>query len=61
MLAEDGLLGSVATAAQTLLTSSNLDQAIERALAAVGRAMEVDRVCVFETHLHPQTEENLVS
>jgi hypothetical protein len=60
-LADGNLLASVASAAQTLLTSANYDQAIMRAVDTVGRALDVDRICVFEMHPHPQTEEALVS
>jgi|GEM_PF-3008709 len=60
-LAGRNLLASVASAAHTLLTSANPDQAILRAVDSVGRALDVDRVCVFEMHPHPQTEEALVS
>lgn len=56
-----GLLASVAAAAQALLTSANLDQSIRRALEAVGLALDVDRASIFETHLHPQTDETLIS
>ncbi|MDD5628990.1 MAG: PAS domain S-box protein [Elusimicrobia bacterium] len=58
---QNGLLASVASAAHTLLTSANVDQAVMRAADSVGRALDVDRICVFERHPHPQTEEALVS
>jgi PAS domain S-box-containing protein len=57
----EGLLAGVASAAQALLTSANFDQAIMRAVEAVGCALDVHRICLFEMHVHPQTEEALVS
>jgi PAS domain S-box-containing protein len=60
-LSDGNLVASVVAAAQTLLTAANFDQAIARAIDSVGRALDADRVCVFEMHPHPQTEEALVS
>jgi len=60
-LSDGNLLASVATAAQTLLTSADFDQSITSAVDSVGRALDVDRVCVFERHPDPKTEESLVS
>jgi len=59
--APGNLLASVASAAHTLLTLADCDQAIIRAIDSVGRVLDVDRICVFEMHPHPQTEEALVS
>ncbi|MBI5238907.1 MAG: PAS domain S-box protein [Elusimicrobia bacterium] len=55
------LLAGVAAAAQTLLTSTSFDQSIMRAVETVGRALDADRICLFELHPHPRTEELLVS
>lgn len=60
-LADENLLGAVAAAARTLLTSAEFEESIMRALDVVGRALDLDRVCVFDMHAHPQTEEHLVS
>jgi PAS domain S-box-containing protein len=55
------LLGSVAVATQTLLTSSNHEPPFVRALEAVGLALEVDRICVFETQSPAHADNPLVS
>jgi diguanylate cyclase (GGDEF)-like protein len=57
----DRLLQSVATAANHLLTNPNFDVAIADALATLGMAAEVDRVYVYENHLHPETAEMAMS
>jgi diguanylate cyclase (GGDEF)-like protein len=57
----DRLLQSVATAANHLLTNPNFEAAIADALATLGMAADVDRVYVYENHLHPETAEMAMS
>lgn len=57
----DRLLQAVAEAANYLLAEMNYELAIEKALAALGEAANVDRVYLFQNHPHPVTEEMAVS
>ncbi|HLO87833.1 MAG TPA: EAL domain-containing protein [Nostocaceae cyanobacterium] len=57
----DRLLQAVAEAANYLLAEMNYELAIEKALAALGEAANVDRVCLFQNHCHPNTGELAVS
>lgn len=57
----DRLLAAVATASDRLLTTADFSAAIVQALATLGQACDVDRVYVFENHLHPSTGELLMS
>jgi diguanylate cyclase (GGDEF)-like protein len=57
----DRLLQAVAEAANYLLVEMNHETAIHRVLATLGEAAEVDRVCLFQNHPHPETEEIAVS
>jgi diguanylate cyclase (GGDEF)-like protein len=57
----DRLLQAVAEAANYLLAEMDYEIAIEQALAALGEAANVDRVCLFQNHPHPITEEMAVS
>ncbi|MEO0771260.1 MAG: hypothetical protein AAFY72_17870 [Cyanobacteria bacterium J06649_4] len=47
------LLQGVASATNVLLTSLNYRRSIDRALAILGEATQVDRLYIFETHTHP--------
>jgi diguanylate cyclase (GGDEF)-like protein len=57
----DRLLQAVAEAANYLLAEMNYETAIDRVLAVLGEAAEVDRVYLFQNHLHPTTGEIAVS
>ena len=53
----DRLLQAVAEAANYLLAEMNYEIAIEKALTALGEATNVERVYLFQNHLHPITGE----
>ncbi|MBF2006128.1 MAG: EAL domain-containing protein [Chlorogloeopsis fritschii C42_A2020_084] len=53
----DRLLQAVAEAANYLLVEMNYEIAIEKALAVLGEAAQVDRVYLFENNSHPVTGE----
>ncbi|MFB2773457.1 EAL domain-containing protein [Pelatocladus sp. BLCC-F211] len=53
----DRLLQAVAEATNSLLTEMNYEKAIDKALAVLGEAAQVNRVYLFENHLHPVTTE----
>ncbi|HEY9737987.1 MAG TPA: EAL domain-containing protein, partial [Trichocoleus sp.] len=55
VLRRDRLLEGVAEASRQLLTASQLEAALPEVLAILGKAAEVDRVYIFENHLHPIT------
>ena len=57
----DRLLQGVAKAANYLLAEMNYDLAIEKALAALGEATNVERVYLFQTHPHPVSGEMSIS
>jgi PAS domain S-box-containing protein len=57
----DRLLAAVTTANNHLLTTKDFSTAITLALATLGQACDVERVYVFENHLHPVTGELLMS
>ena len=57
----DRLLQAVAEAANYLLAEMNYDLAIEKALAALGEATNVERVYLFQTHPHPVSGEMSIS
>lgn len=57
----DRLLEAVATAANYLLVEMDYETGIEKALAVLGEAANVDRAYLFKNHHHPQTEELAVS
>jgi diguanylate cyclase (GGDEF)-like protein len=57
----DRLLQAVAEAANYLLAEMNYEIAIEKALAALGEATNVERVYLFQNHAHPVTGEKSVS
>ncbi len=57
----DRLLQAVAEAANYLLSEMNYEIAIEKALAALGEATNVERVYLFKNHPHPITGEMSVS
>ncbi|MDF9407018.1 MAG: Sporulation kinase E [Pelotomaculum sp. PtaB.Bin013] len=61
LLKRDKLLKGVADATKRLLAVDNYISAITDALAIIGEAVAVDRVYIFENHLHPETGEKLVS
>jgi len=53
----DALLNSVNAAAQCLVATDDLDQAIPKALQILGEGTRQDRVYVFENFLDPETNE----
>ncbi|HEY9748712.1 MAG TPA: EAL domain-containing protein [Allocoleopsis sp.] len=57
----EALLQGVAAATRHLLTNSNYEAAIAEALATLGTAAGVDRVYIFENHLHSVTQELAMS
>lgn len=57
----DRLLEGVATATNHLLTTKDFPCAMNLALSALGNACQVDRVYIFENHLHSDTGEMLFS
>lgn len=57
----DRLMSGVVDATKHLLTTKDFAAAIKLALAALGNACGVDRVYMFENHLHPDTGELLMS
>jgi len=57
----DRLLEGVAAATNQLLITKNFTQAIYQALATLGKAVEVNRVYVFENHTDPHSGEPLLS
>ena len=57
----DRLLQAVAEAANYLLAEMNYDLAIEKALAALGEATNVERVYLFQNHPHPVSGEMSIS
>jgi PAS domain S-box-containing protein len=52
----DQMLLGIAQASQALITGPTLDIAITSALAALGQAIGVDRIYIFENHPHPVTQ-----
>lgn len=57
----DRLLEGVVDATKHLLTTKDFAAAMKLALAALGNACDVDRVYIFENHLHPDYCELLMS
>jgi PAS domain S-box-containing protein len=57
----DQLLLGIAQASQALITGQTLDIAITSALAALGQAIGVDRIYIFENHPHPVTQAPAIS
>lgn len=55
------LLQGVASATNRLLAARDYTIAINEALAILGDAAAVDRVFIFESHLHPRTGERVLS
>ncbi|MEL7067456.1 MAG: ATP-binding protein [Cyanobacteria bacterium J06581_3] len=55
------LLQGVASATNTLLTGADYYESIERALAILGSATQVERTYIFETHPHPENGEPAMS
>ena len=55
------LLKGVAAATNRLLTTLDYQQSVDDALAVLGTATEVDRIYIFETHLHPEKAEPAMS
>ncbi|WOD40054.1 ATP-binding protein [Nodosilinea sp. E11] len=52
----DRLLQGIAIATNRLLTVKDANAAVQLALAALGQATDVDRIYVFENHLHAETK-----
>ena len=57
----DRLLTGIASASHHLLTIPNLEESIPLALAALGEAVEADRVYIFENHDDAETGQKLTS
>jgi len=57
----DRLLEGVTAATNYLLTTSGFTAAITLALSALGKACNLDRVYIFENHIHPRTDKPLIS
>ncbi|MBD2208136.1 EAL domain-containing protein [Calothrix sp. FACHB-1219] len=57
----DRLLQAVAEAANYLLVDMNYESGVEKTLAILGEAAEVDRTYLFKNHLHPNKGEMAVS
>ena len=55
------LLDGISKASNCLLTINDYEQSINASLSALGNAMTVDRIYVFENHPHPTTGEMLMS
>ncbi len=55
------LFEGVALSTNVLLTHLDYHQSVSRALAILGEATQVDRIYVFETHAHPETQEPAAS
>ncbi|HRJ53957.1 MAG TPA: response regulator [Candidatus Thiothrix moscowensis] len=55
------LLQAVAGAVSLLLSSQDIDLAVQQALAIIGKATQQDRVYLFEYHVDPVSGENLMS
>ncbi|PIG90680.1 ATP-binding protein [Gloeocapsopsis sp. IPPAS B-1203] len=57
----DRLLEGVAAATNQLLTAKDFTQAVYKALETLGKAVQVNRVYVFENHTDPHSGEPLLS
>ncbi len=57
----DRLLRGIAMATNRLLTTIDHYQGVQAALDALGSATDVDRIYIFQQHLHPETGEIVVS
>lgn len=57
----DKMFQGVVAATKHLLAADNYHAAINKALAVLGEAVDVDRVYIFENHPHPETGEEVVS
>ncbi|MBK1990393.1 response regulator [Sphaerospermopsis aphanizomenoides BCCUSP55] len=57
----DRLLRGIATAMNQLLTVEDDRQSVQSALNILGIATEVDRIYIFENHLHPETGQIAIS
>lgn len=55
------LLLGIARASQALTAHIELDQAVNTAIAALGEAIQVDRVYIFANHPHPATQAPAIS
>lgn len=55
------LLNGVASSTNVLLTQLDYYQSMSQALPILGEATQVDRIYVFETHPHPETQEPAMS
>jgi len=61
LLHQSHILQGTATAMNFLLTESNYDVAVQKALGSIGNATKVDRVYVFQNHTNEKTGELLMS
>ncbi|MEL7034373.1 MAG: ATP-binding protein [Cyanobacteria bacterium J06592_8] len=57
----DRLLQGIAKATNSLLTVTDYHRSIDTALAALGPATDVDRIYIFENHLHSERNEIAIS
>lgn len=58
---KDALLGGMAEATRELLVTPDFSEAMGRALALLGPAVEADRVFLYQIHPHEVTEEPVLS
>ena len=59
--AREAILGALAQASRLLFNTPDKEKTMGQALAALGEAVNVDRVYVFENHRHPDTGKLLAS
>jgi PAS domain S-box-containing protein len=58
---QEYLIEGIAVATSYLLSTNDLEISIKTASSALGKALGVDRVCIFEYDTHPVTEELAIS
>jgi diguanylate cyclase (GGDEF)-like protein/PAS domain S-box-containing protein len=61
IIRRDLLLEAVAEATTTLLGEIEFEMAINQALAKMGKTARVNRVCIFENHPHPLSQQPAMS
>ncbi|NEP77225.1 MAG: response regulator [Okeania sp. SIO3B3] len=57
----DRLLQGIAIATNRLLTVKNHHESVQESLNVLGPVMDVDRIYIFQNHLHPETGEPAIS
>ncbi len=60
-LSSDRLLRGIAIATNCLLTVKDHHESVQAALNALGPATNVDRIYIFENHVHPDTHQPAIS